>query len=246
MARKVLEIGGMVAAAILVAFGVVTLVLSVNGHNTVGSTLKNQQIVGTGDMTTQNIAPEVQAVVAQQNALVKKFKAVGVTFTPSKVTAPGCSVAGQPVDSGDRAHCFADYMFIHAMGGTNGLVYSQMGRYLAKPDTPFKYTDGNGGISPTASAAIISKYAQTDAKTGQPVANDTRNLWIDQIALSTALNASYMADQISLFGVVVGVALLLSGVGFGILAIGGALRNPGTAFGWLRKKEAGAASAPSA
>jgi hypothetical protein len=34
-----------------------------------------------------------------------------------------------------------------------------------------------------------------------------------------------MAEQISLFGVVVGIALLLSGFGFAILAIGGALRN---------------------
>jgi hypothetical protein len=36
---------------------------------------------------------------------------------------------------------------------------------------------------------------------------------------------SYMAEQLSVFGIVVGVALLLSGVGFVILAIGGALRR---------------------
>ena len=35
-----------------------------------------------------------------------------------------------------------------------------------------------------------------------------------------------MAEQLSLFGLVVGIALLLAGLGFGILAIGGALRNP--------------------
>jgi hypothetical protein len=34
-----------------------------------------------------------------------------------------------------------------------------------------------------------------------------------------------MAEQISLFGIVVGIALLLSGFGFAILAAGGALRN---------------------
>jgi hypothetical protein len=34
---------------------------------------------------------------------------------------------------------------------------------------------------------------------------------------------------------VVGVALLLSGFGFAILAIGGALRNPETAFTFLHK-----------
>jgi hypothetical protein len=34
-----------------------------------------------------------------------------------------------------------------------------------------------------------------------------------------------MADQLGLFGIVVGVALLLSGIGFGILAMGGTLLN---------------------
>jgi hypothetical protein len=36
---------------------------------------------------------------------------------------------------------------------------------------------------------------------------------------------SYMAEQISLFGIVVGFALLLTGIGFGILAVGGTLAN---------------------
>jgi len=34
-----------------------------------------------------------------------------------------------------------------------------------------------------------------------------------------------MASQLALFGIVVGVALLLTGIGFAILAIGGALRR---------------------
>ena len=58
-----------------------------------------------------------------------------------------------------------------------------------------------------------------------------------ETALTTALNTSYMAGQLSLFGIVVGVALLLSGFGFAILAIGGALRNPETAFSFLHKKQ---------
>jgi hypothetical protein len=35
-----------------------------------------------------------------------------------------------------------------------------------------------------------------------------------------------VASQLALFGIVVGVALLLSGFGFVILTIGGALRRP--------------------
>ncbi len=41
-----------------------------------------------------------------------------------------------------------------------------------------------------------------------------------ETGLSTALNTSYMATQLSLFSVVVGIALVLAGVGFVILALG--------------------------
>lgn len=37
---------------------------------------------------------------------------------------------------------------------------------------------------------------------------------------------AYMAEQLALFGTVVGVALLLTGVGFVVLTVG-ALRRPG-------------------
>jgi hypothetical protein len=56
-------------------------------------------------------------------------------------------------------------------------------------------------------------------------------------SLSTALNTSYMADRLGLFGIVVGFALLLSGIGFGVLAIGGSLRNAETALTFLRTKQ---------
>ena len=60
---------------------------------------------------------------------------------------------------------------------------------------------------------------------GRPVENGLRNMWVTETALATALNMSYMAEQLSLFGIVVGVALLLTGIGFLVLAIGGALRR---------------------
>jgi hypothetical protein len=226
--RKVLEIGGIVAGVILIAFGIAAIVLAINGRNTVSSELKDQQITGTPDMASDSAAikGEVAAITASQKALVAKFKAASETFTPTTVTIPGCSVAGKRVEDGTSARCFAQYMFIHAMGATGGLVYSQMGRYPAKPGTPFKYTDGAGGISPSASPAIVAKYAVTNPVTKQPADNGLRSVWIDQVALSTALNASYMADQLGLFGLVVGIALLLAGFGFGILALLGALRNP--------------------
>ena len=64
-------------------------------------------------------------------------------------------------------------------------------------------------------------------------------MWIDETALSTALNTSYMADRLSMFGLVVGIALLLSGVGFAILALGGALETQRTAWASFRAKRGG-------
>jgi multisubunit Na+/H+ antiporter MnhC subunit len=52
-----------------------------------------------------------------------------------------------------------------------------------------------------------------------------RQVWITETALSTALNTSYMAKQLSIFGMVVGIALLLTGIGLLLLTLGGALRH---------------------
>ncbi len=58
-----------------------------------------------------------------------------------------------------------------------------------------------------------------------PLDNAARQVWITETALSTALNTSYMAEQLSIFGIVVGVALLLTGIGLLVLTLGGALRH---------------------
>ena len=86
-----------------------------------------------------------------------------------------------------------------------------MGRYIAQPNTPLKLTDGLGATNDTTKAV-------TDPKTKQPVSNGRRDIWVTYTALTTALNTSYMASQLSLFAVVIGIALLLAGIGFGILA----------------------------
>ena len=44
----------------------------------------------------------------------------------------------------------------------------------------------------------------TKSPSGQPVSNSARDLWVTETALSTALNVSYMADQLGNFGLVVG------------------------------------------
>ena len=47
------RIGGLIAGVVLVAFGVVVIVLAVQGHNTVSDELKQQQITGSPDMTPE-------------------------------------------------------------------------------------------------------------------------------------------------------------------------------------------------
>jgi hypothetical protein len=219
--RKVFEFGGYAAAAILIAFGIAALVLGLDGRDTVGSNLKDEQIIGSGDMTPQAIAGEVSAAKAAQTKLVGSLRAAGTEITPSPIDTPSCSVAGKLVDSGSKARCFAQYMRIHTFGATSGLTYSQMGRYAAKPDAALKSTDGLGGTND-------SQAALTDPKTQQPVSNGRRDIWVTYTALTTALNSAYMAEQLSTFAIVVAVALILTGFGFAILAF--------TAYRWRPAK----------
>ena len=220
--KKALKIGGIVAGVILIAFGVAAIVLAVKGGNTVKSNLSQEFIIGTPDMTPSGIAPEVDAIKAEQQKIAKEQKNANVPasqqFTFTDVEAPTCSVAGQHVNDGNSALCFGRYMRIHALGASSGLTYSQMGQFAAKPDAPVQSTDFIGGTSDP-------KYAQTDPKTGQPVSNAARNTWITETALTTALYLAYTGSAIALFGLIVGIALLLSGIGFLILALSGAIEH---------------------
>src|SRR6478752_1335487 len=200
LTRKLFEWGGFAAGAILVAFGVVAIMMGFSGRATVADSLKLEKITGTADMTPALIA--------------KEAKAAGLT----DVSLPTVSVAGQAINSGPRARAFASYMRIHALEATGGFTYAQMGRFQAKPDTA-KADLAVGGGTDNAAAALV------DPATKQPVANGIRNLWVTETALTTALNTSYMADRLGLFGIVVGIALLLSGIGFIILAFA-ALHRP--------------------
>ncbi len=128
---------------------------------------------------------------------------------PASTALPTCSVANKAIDSGSRAKCFADYMRIHALEATGGQTYAQMGRVL----------DASG--KPTSDQAQAAK----DPKSGQPVENPMRSLWVTETALSTALTMGYLAENVATFGIVVGIALLLTGIGFLVLALAGALRH---------------------
>jgi hypothetical protein len=176
MTRKLFEYGGWIAGVVLVAFGVVAIVMGVNGRNEVRDAIAAQKITAGDD------AAEI---------------------TNGKLQP------GQSITTGAEAKQFAKIMEFHTLEATEGERYAEMGRFL----------------TPTGEDTSDEAAAAKDPKTGRPVENGLRNMWVTETALTTALNMSYMAEQLSLFGIVVGVALLLTGIGFLVLAIGGALRK---------------------
>jgi hypothetical protein len=172
--RRIWEIGGFLAGAVLIAFGAVAIFLGVNGFTTVRDGIKQEQITfGSAD------DPAVAKYAEQW--------------------------AGEQVKTGDQARAFAQIMRMHTLESTEGLTYAQMGRFqsAAKPDDP---------------AGTSDESAAAKDESGQPISNGARNIWVTETALTTALNTAYMAERLAVFGLVVGIALLLTGIGLVILA----------------------------
>ena len=197
--KKFFEMGGVIAGGLLVAFGIGAIVIGFTGRSEVRSNIQREAIVGSADMTPSAIKSEA-AKAGLKN-----------------VDLPTCSVANEPITTGDEAKCFASYMRIHTLEATQGYTYSQMGRYQALPTAPKSELAVGGGTDNPI-------YAATDAKTAQPVANGLRELWVTETALTTALNTSFFAERVALFSIVMGFALLLSGIGFLVLAYLGVLK----------------------
>jgi hypothetical protein len=136
------------------------------------------------------------------------IKQEGIVFGPA--TDPAVAEhaeqwAGEPVETGSQALAFAEIMREHTLASTDGLTYAEMGRYQSAADP----SDPKGTNDEAAAA--------TD-ENGEPIPNAARDIWVTETALTTALNTGYMAEMLSIFSIVVGIALLLTGVGLVILA----------------------------
>ena len=125
------------------------------------------------------------------------------------VGTPDSTIPGQLVDNGQEAEAFANVMRKHTLAATGGQTYAQMPRFL----------DENGKPTEDEKAAAI------DPKSNEPVANPARNIWVNSTALQTALRTAYFAESVATFAIVMGVAMLLSGIGFLILTLR-VLREP--------------------
>ncbi len=179
---KLFSVGGYVAATVLIVLGVGVAVVGFVGRSAVQDQLAREAIVGTPDMTPAKIEPAIKEAGLQG------------------VSAPSCSVAGENVDTGKEAKCFADYMRIHTLTATGGKTYAQMPQYAT--------ADGKGTNDPAQAAK---------GPDGSPQSNAARNIWVTETALTTALYTSYFGENVALFAIVVGIALLLVGIGFAVL-----------------------------
>jgi hypothetical protein len=136
------------------------------------------------------------------------IKQEGIVFGPASdpaVAEHAEKWAGEPVETGSQALAFAEVMREHTLESTNGMTYAEMGRFqsAANPSDP-------KGTNDEAAAA-------KDAK-GQPISNGARDIWVTETALTTALNMGFMSEMLAIFSIIVGVALLLTGIGLVILA----------------------------
>jgi hypothetical protein len=119
------------------------------------------------------------------------------------VGTPDSSIPNQLVNNGSKAEAFAKVMRKHTLEATGGLTYAQMPRYMGK--------DGK--------ATNDEKAAAVDPKSGKPVDNPARGIWINETALTTALHSAFFAESVATFAIVMGFALMLTGGGFLVLTL---------------------------
>jgi len=136
------------------------------------------------------------------------IKQEGIVFGPA--TDPAVAEhaekwAGEPVETGSQALAFAEIMREHTLASTGGLTYAEMGRYQSAEN-------------PEDAAGTNDEAAAAKDENGNPISNGARDIWVTETALTTALNMGYMAEMLSIFSIVVGFALLLTGIGFVLLA----------------------------
>jgi hypothetical protein len=132
----------------------------------------------------------------------------GITFGPIEdpaVAEHAEQWAGEPVDTGRKALAQAEIMREHTLSNTGGLTYAEMGQYQSADDP----SDPAGTNDPEAAA---------QDENGEPISNGARNIWVTETALATALDMGFMSEMLSIFSIIVGIALLLTGVGLVILA----------------------------
>jgi len=143
------------------------------------------------------------------------------------VGTPDSTIPNQLVDTGSEAQAFAAVIRKHTLEATGGKTYAQMPRFAT--------ADGKGTND--------EKAALKNPKSGAPVDNPARGIWVTETALTTALNTAYFAESTATFVIVMGVAMFLIGIGFLVLTLG-VLRGPAAVTEKSRTAPAKAVAVP--
>jgi hypothetical protein len=122
------------------------------------------------------------------------------------VTPDDASIPGVVVDDVATARSMAAIIDTHARESSNGLTYSEMGRFM----TP----DGDPAGTNDPEQAVLNAD-------GDPVSNPARTSAFQASALRTSLFSSVMAFEISTL--VMGLGLMLVVLGFAVAGVGIAL-----------------------
>jgi hypothetical protein len=184
--RSLFRLGGLVAGALLIVAGALWIWQGVSARGDVKDTISREGIVGTPDMRPEDVP-------------------AGLLEDP-----PTCDVAGEPIDSGSEALCFAQYMRVHALEATGGKTFSEMGRFLNE--------QGKDVFS--------EEEAAVDPETGEPVTNPQRDLWVTQRALATGMELAYAGERLALFSIGTGALFAIVGIGLLVMIIGGGVLAP--------------------
>jgi hypothetical protein len=124
-------------------------------------------------------------------------------------TTEDASIPNARVRDATTAKAMADIIDVHALESTDGLTYSELGRFMAANGDP-------AGTSNEDEALM--------GEDGKPVANPLRNVAFQASALRTSLYTSVMAFN---------VADLVVGLGLMIVVLGVAVGGIGVALGGL-------------
>jgi hypothetical protein len=143
------------------------------------------------------------------------------------VGTPDSTIPNQLVNSGSEAQAFAKVIRKHTLEATGGKTYAEMPRFV---DAAGKGTNDE-------------KAAAKDPKSGGPAANPARNIWVTETALTTALNTAYFAESMATFVIAMGLALLLTGIGFLVLTLR-LLRQPSAVKQTPRSRTTAAVAVP--
>ena len=185
--QKAFWVGGLVAGALLIVLGAIWVWQGASARNEVQDTISREQITGSPDMSPATFEGDPNDFV----------------------DFPTCDVADEPITTGDEARCFSQWMRVHALEGTGGKTFAQMGRYLD--------AEGND---------VFNEADAAKDDSGRPVTNPARDLWVTQRALATGLELAFVGEQVSLFSIATGTLFLIIGIGLIVmLTVGGVLQQ---------------------